>query len=284
MKANVLISKDGRACLCDFDLSRLLQVSSQSNYWALILIMPTHDKGPGPASLVNLRWTAPEVLSRGIVSKHSDVWSFGMVGLEILSNEVPFYGKDDEEVKRQLINGKHPDRPTSVAAHLSELPFEMKHSVLNSLLKCWAKVPDERPSMSNLSVTLESVRVRGINTAPVATGSATIDRLPSKLIDRNLMTGLSTKFSSAPSPVSALSTSGSSQLSSPIVEHDHKMTPPQGTDSHGIPLPPPSPEIQAAISNSEFTWKADEDGVVVAGTLEGLVQFLVITISERPYR
>jgi len=234
-----------------------------------------------------------------------------MVGLEILSNEVPFYGKDDEEVKRQLIHGKHPDRPNSVAAHLSELPFEMKHSVLNSLLKCWAKVPDERPSMSNLIVTLESVRVRGINTAPVATGSATIDRFPSdthsstlqqcaqpqldptphkrytrdsKLIDGNLMTGLSTKFSSAPSPVSALSTSGSSQSSSPIVEHDHRMIPPQGTDSHGIPLPPPSPEIQAAISNSEFTWKADEDGVVVAGTLEGLVQFLVITIGERPYR
>jgi len=124
-----------------------------------MLIVPTHDKGSGPVSLVNLRWTAPEVLSRGIVSKHSDVWSFGMVGLEILSNEVPFYGKDDDEVKRQLIHGRHPDRPNSVAACLSELPFEMKHSVLNSLLKCWAKVPDERPSMSNLSVTLERVRV-----------------------------------------------------------------------------------------------------------------------------
>src|SRR6266581_1708657 len=42
----------------------------------------------------------------------------------------------------------------------------MKYLVLNLLLKCWAKVPDERPSMSNLSVTLGRVRVRGINTVP----------------------------------------------------------------------------------------------------------------------
>ena len=72
--------------------------------------------------------------------------------------------------------------------------------------------------------------------------------------------------------------------SSLIVEHDHRVILPQGTDSYGILLQPPSPAIQAAISNSEFTWKFDEDAVVVAGTLEGLVQFLVITIGERPYR
>jgi len=156
--------------------------------------------------------------------------------------------------------------------------------------------------------------------SPVATRSATIDRLPSdqptpqqggqpqldptphrrytsdsKLIDRNLMTGLSTKFSPAPSwPMSsALSMSGSSvnfstgdgesyYSSSPIVEHNPRIIPLQRTDSHGIPSPPPSPELQAAIENPEFTWKTDDDGVVVAGTLEGLVQFLVITIGKRP--
>ena len=145
---------------------------------------------------------------------------------------------------------------------------------------------------------------------PVATRSATIDGLPSdthsptlqqcgqppldptppsdsKLMDRNLMIGFSTKFSSGLWPTSSvLSASGSSVnfstgdgASSPILGHDPSL---QRTDSYGIPSPPPSPELQAAIENPEFTWKTDDDGVVVAGTLEGLVQFLVITIGERP--
>ena len=85
MKANVLVSKDDKACLCDFGL---FQVSKLS-HWSLIPIVPTHNKGPGTANPANLRWTAPEVLSQGVTSKYSDVWSFGMVGLEILSGEVP---------------------------------------------------------------------------------------------------------------------------------------------------------------------------------------------------
>jgi len=56
------------------------------------------------------------------------------------------------------------------------------------------------------------------------------------------------------------------------------------TDSRGIPTPPPSSAIQAAIESPECTWKTDDNGVVVAGTLEGLVQFLVITIGKkRPF-
>jgi len=67
---------------------------------------------------------------------------------------------------------------------------------------------------------------------------------------------------------------GESYVSSPIsVEHNG-----------GIPLQTTNPAIRAAIEDPNFIWKFDDNGdVVVAGTLEGLVQFLITTIGKRPY-
>ena len=77
--------------------------------------------------------------------------------------------------------------------------------------------------------------------------------------------------------------SGSSNTVLSRISMEHNSRIPQTTDSHGIPTLPPSFAIQAAIEDPESTWKTDDNGVVVAGTLEGLVQVLVTTIGEWPY-
>ena len=136
-------------------------------------------------------------------------------------------------------------------------------------------------------------------TVPVASRSATIDGSPSDTQSpitqqfgkpSNSMMGVSTKIPIPPGPLSpsSFNSSGSSNagdgepyyVSSRIsIEHNGGI-PLQTTDSRGIPMLPCSSAIQAAIENSEFTWISDDNGVAVAGTLEGLVQFLVTTIGE----
>jgi len=125
----------------------------------------------------------------------------------------------------------------------------------------------------------------------VASRSPTIDRSPSDTQSpttqqcgqpSNSMMNLSTKIPIPPSPLSPSESrssnssntrDGESYISSRISE-----------EHNGIPLQMTDPAIRAAIEDPNFTWKFDDNGdVVVAGTLEGLVQFLVTTIGERPY-
>ena len=68
--ANVLISDDGTALLCDFGLSRLLWGSSQS-------IALTGVKGTS-------RWMAPElILNEGDHTYASDIWASGCLLIEV---------------------------------------------------------------------------------------------------------------------------------------------------------------------------------------------------------
>jgi len=200
--------------------------------------------------------------------------------------------------------------PTSYQGYSNSRPSTAP-PVTSSLSMHSDKFPYAGGSMPNSS---------SITSTPVASRSATIDRFPSETqssaaqrcgqpqldaalhrrytSDPQLTNSIavhSTTFSSGSWPLSP-STSGSSSkystgdgdsyyTSSPVLtEHDPRIIPLQMTDSRGIPTPPPSSAIQAAIDGSECTWKTDDNGVVVAGTLEGLVQFLVITIGKkRPF-
>ncbi|KDR72786.1 hypothetical protein GALMADRAFT_212816 [Galerina marginata CBS 339.88] len=68
--ANVLISKNGTARLSHFGLSNFFEDCGQA-------ATATHSLNP--------RWFAPELLHSAPITMHSDVWSFGMVCLEMLS-------------------------------------------------------------------------------------------------------------------------------------------------------------------------------------------------------
>jgi len=150
-------------------------------------------------------------------------------------------------------------------------------------------------SMSNPNSTPSTSRSGTFDRPPSNTQSPTtqqcgqpqLDSVPCRRYTGDSM-DLSTKFS--PDPMS-LSSSGSSNtgdgesyyVSSPISIARNGRTPVRTTDPRGIRTLPFSSAIQEAIEDPESTWKINDDGVAVAGTLEGLVEFLVITIGERPY-
>jgi son of sevenless-like protein len=100
---------------------------------------------------INPRWFAPELLQQhGHVSTHSDVWSFGMVCLELLSGEVPFSSiPRDIAVLRELDNGKLPKHPgrSATAQGLSDEIWAL-------LQKCWQRKPESRPSIEEIKKSL----------------------------------------------------------------------------------------------------------------------------------
>lgn len=104
---------------------------------------------------VNPRWFAPELLlHNGPLSTHSDVWSFGMFCLELLSGEQP-YAKipRDVAVLREIDRGKLPERPGRLAT-AQGLTDEMWTLVK----KCWSKNPELRPSIAEIKIKLLQMR------------------------------------------------------------------------------------------------------------------------------
>lgn len=76
MQANVLITDQGKACLCDFGLSTLMIAFHGTSFY-------TSTVGG------NVRWTAPEIYrftdneTAHSVTVQSDVYSFGCILLEV---------------------------------------------------------------------------------------------------------------------------------------------------------------------------------------------------------
>lgn len=87
------------------------------------------------------RWSAPEVLREDNPGKESDVYSFGMVMLEVFTGEVPFHDKSPYDAMTAILNGKRPPRPT----HSSCTDY-----LWNLIQRCWDQDPLLRPEISEV--------------------------------------------------------------------------------------------------------------------------------------
>jgi len=97
-----------------------------------------------------VRWSAPEVLRGAKLSKASDVWSFGIVMWEIIQGTIPYLPMSNQEVieyvcvKKQVLS-----RPTAI----ENLP----ESIWNSMQRCWAYQPNNRPTFDELYQTFKEL-------------------------------------------------------------------------------------------------------------------------------
>ncbi|XP_023406727.1 tyrosine-protein kinase Blk isoform X3 [Loxodonta africana] len=128
--ANILVSETLCCKIADFGLARIID----SEY-----IAQEGAKFP-------IKWTAPEAIHFGVFTIKADVWSFGILLMEIVTYGcVPYPGMSNPEVIRSLEQGYRMPRPDSC-------PPELYSGVIS---KCWRSRREERPTFEFLQSVLQ---------------------------------------------------------------------------------------------------------------------------------
>ena len=127
---NVLVGEKNVVKIADFGLSRVI---SEDEYVA-------HEGAKFP-----IKWTAPEAAMYHTFSIKSDVWSFGILLVELITyGRTPYPGMSNAEVLRKVEAGYRMDTPRDCPPELYQV-----------MLHCWKKTPEERPTFETLQWRLE---------------------------------------------------------------------------------------------------------------------------------
>ncbi|XP_063469426.1 tyrosine-protein kinase Blk isoform X2 [Symphalangus syndactylus] len=128
--ANILVSEALCCKIADFGLARIID----SEY--------TAQEG----AKFPIKWTAPEAIHFGVFTIKADVWSFGVLLMEVVTyGRVPYPGMSNPEVIRNLERGYRMPRPDTC-------PPELYRGVI---AECWRSRPEERPTFEFLQSVLE---------------------------------------------------------------------------------------------------------------------------------
>ncbi|KAL1674982.1 kinase-like domain-containing protein [Schizophyllum commune] len=130
---NILVDDMGHARIADFGMAKIVaSVTGENASYTL-------SKG------LNGRWIAPELIRGQEAREASDVWSFGMVVLELMTEKQPYAEqKNGFAVIVDISTGKHPRRPEVITDQMWAM-----------LQRCWAYEPQDRPSMGEVVGWLE---------------------------------------------------------------------------------------------------------------------------------
>lgn len=149
---NVLFDADFEAHLSDFGLEKLF--------------LSTAAAEASTSSLGSLGYVAPEAaLMGGQMSREADVYSFGIVLLELLTGKRPVMFTEDEDivkwVKRQLQRGQISELLEPGLLELDPESSDWEEFLLGVKvgLLCTAPDPLDRPSMADVVFMLEGCRV-----------------------------------------------------------------------------------------------------------------------------
>jgi serine/threonine protein kinase len=98
-----------------------------------------------------LRWTAPEAMRDLTFSTATDVWSFGVLVLELYEDgRQPYRSIPDEQLVEKLTSGWRAPQPTGCP-----------RDVYGSLLECWAANPSVRPAFDSLCRLYTKIAEKG---------------------------------------------------------------------------------------------------------------------------
>ncbi|XP_061610164.1 tyrosine-protein kinase Blk isoform X3 [Phyllopteryx taeniolatus] len=127
--ANILVNETLHCKIADFGLARLVE----SEYTAR------------EGAKFPIKWTAPEAIHYGTFSIKSDVWSFGILLMEIVTyGRIPYPGMTNPEVIRNLERSFRMSRPDGCPEELHRL-----------MMACWKERPEERPTFEFLQNVLQ---------------------------------------------------------------------------------------------------------------------------------
>ncbi|KAG9493359.1 tyrosine-protein kinase FRK [Eleutherodactylus coqui] len=129
---NVLVGENGVYKVADFGLARVFQDNDD-------VYQATKD------TRLPLKWTAPEAIRNRKFSVKSDVWSFGILLLEIATyGKMPYPGMNGKQALERLEKGYRIPKP-----------FNCPQDLYNIMLECWNAKPENRPTFETLQWKLE---------------------------------------------------------------------------------------------------------------------------------
>ncbi|RHZ85820.1 hypothetical protein Glove_60g89 [Diversispora epigaea] len=107
------------------------------------LCKPVSEKDPEKIFGI-IPYMAPETLSRGEYTQASDIYSFGMIMLEVLTSYPPYYNvKHDTNLVMDICNEHNP-----------EIKCEIPQTLKEMMEKCWNFEPHNRPTAEKLESQL----------------------------------------------------------------------------------------------------------------------------------
>lgn len=130
---NVLLA-EGKICkVSDFGLTR--DVYEDDAY-----LKKSKDRVP-------VKWMSPESLADHVYTTKTDVWSFGIVGYELITlGATPYPGIPPQNLYHLLRSGYRMERPDNCSTEIYML-----------LEACWADDPSKRPSFKYLALKFEKL-------------------------------------------------------------------------------------------------------------------------------
>ncbi|KAK3412930.1 hypothetical protein EUGRSUZ_I01591 [Eucalyptus grandis] len=153
--SNVLLNKDLLAQVCDFGIAKILVENK----------LETQTR-----TLGTIGYIAPEYGSEGKISTKGDVYSFGILLLEVITGKKPTCEMFDANMSlRQWVGATIPDRVLDIvdsellSTKHEDLTFlELESKVLSILelgLECSKDLPEERMDMETVMVKLNKIKL-----------------------------------------------------------------------------------------------------------------------------
>ncbi|CAE6473062.1 unnamed protein product [Rhizoctonia solani] len=135
---NVLVKDSGRAVISGFGHAKVIK-DFQASF--------TGDNS-------EYRYMGPEILDDAVLTFGSDIWSWAMTSLEILTDEPPFGAKTRGTKIIQMIGtNRRPDR----ANHPKIEEYEHSDEIWQLFEDCWKRRPEDRPSAREIVTRLREL-------------------------------------------------------------------------------------------------------------------------------